>query len=218
MASAIPLEANSSRAGATVVDPAPDVRRPEPAIGDVSIVDTRDSGGVAARAENRACACEACAEVRRVPFRCDGCGYTGEPLVAACAGSVDGIDVEIARCNRRLQQINASGRDSYRERVVGTARTIKHTRREVEARLAALTRSRQLIAAHVVCVTSDDCLRGLLACPCCGTGELAESDQGLRERRSAFVRDILRLAESHHELEDPTEFATRVWRLAAKYL
>jgi hypothetical protein len=161
-----------------------------------------------------------------VPRRCHACGYDGFPLDASIAA----VQAEIAACEHHLQRINASRRDSYREPVDGTTRTIKHTRREVERRLAYLARTLRWIASTSAAqsaaaddqalrrAVSDDVMQGGLACPRCGACEDAETDDETRERRVAFVREMLGSAVGHAGGVDPMELERRVWQLAAKYI
>ena len=157
---------------------------------------------------------------------CHACGYDGLPF----DGSMAAIQAEIDACERHLQRINASRRDSYREPVDGTTRTIKHTRREVERRLAYLARTLRWIASTSAAqaaaaddqalrrAVSDDVAPGSLACPRCGACDDASADDETRERRIAFVREMLGSAVGHAGGVDPMELERRVWQLAAKYI
>jgi hypothetical protein len=142
------------------------------------------------------CSCAECTTHRVARFSCGNCGYRGTPFIHTCRCTRSSIRGMIEYYEDRLQRMNERGVDALgdfdtRERTEQTLQELRDSARLVRGGHACLIRQ-AAVGSPERTGQSDDCLHGLVECPCCGGGpsrydaEMIDPWQRIREMRAAL--------------------------------
>jgi hypothetical protein len=143
------------------------------------------------------CACADCTTHRVERFSCENCGYRGAPFIHACKCTRSSIRGMIEYYEDRLDRMSDRRADDLIGDFASRAR-IEHTLLQLRESARLVRGGRPCIIRPVAAAStertgqSDDCLHGLLECPCCGGGpsrydaESIDPWQRIREMRAVI--------------------------------